>query len=280
MTPQFDNIVVTSFLLMVDHEIQKRGAAFSNTSGLLYPVPSNLLNTYTYASPYKQWCNDTSIPGATVASGVYLNNNFVTIGQSGLDAINHYAGVVYFTGAPLPVSTVVSAAYAVKEYSINLVDQTEWKLLFETKFVLNRQIDQTKGLTGLPLDTKTIPAIFIKTRNQDTRPFALGGYDNSMLSLRAIVIADTEFSRVAACNILKNMNYRPIPITTGTPFDFRGRMTGINYNYDQLSADSRYSTWILGVRGADLPQVGQYENVLKNMGRVDFDISTVISHTY
>jgi hypothetical protein len=103
MTPQFDNRLISSFLLLLDHEVQRRGTAFINVSGQLYQVPSNLANTNTYTSPYKGWCNDTSISGATIASGVFLNNNFITIGQSGLDSINHYEGAVYFTGVNFPL---------------------------------------------------------------------------------------------------------------------------------------------------------------------------------
>lgn len=279
MSPQFDNRLISSFLLLLDHEVQRRGTAFINVSGQLYRVPGNLANTDAYTSPYKGWCNDTSISGATIASGVFLNNNFITIGQSGLDSINHYEGAVYFTGVNLPANTSVTAAYAVKDFNIYLTDQNEWSILFETKYAINGKFDQPPS--GLALKTKTVPAIFVRTKQQDTRPFALGGYDNSMISLRAIVIADNEYSKIAACNILKNMNYRPVPIVTGTPFDANGRMTGnINYNYNTAPIDSRFSTWILGVRTVDIPQEGQYSNVLRNMARVDFDISTVIAHTY
>jgi hypothetical protein len=246
--------------------------------GQLYRIPSNLTNAIAYASPFKGWVNDTSISGATVASGIYVNGHFVTIGQSGLDSINHYQGVAYFTGVNFPNSTTVTAAYSVKEFNVSITDQNEWKLLFETKFVSSNEFNQVQS--GLALDTKTVPAVFIRNKGQDSRPFALGGYDNSILSMRAIVVADNQFGRIAACNILKNMNYRPVPLITATPFDWAGRFTGVNYNYDQLAIDSSVTNWILGVRGIDVPQEGDYENIIKSVGRVDFDISTVLRHTY
>jgi hypothetical protein len=123
MQPQFDNKLITSFLLLVDHELLKRGLAYTNTSGQLYRISSNLTNAIAYASPVKGWVNDTSISGATVASGVYVNGHFVTIGQSGLDSINHYQGVAYFTGVNFLNSTTVTAAYSVKEFNVSMVDQ-------------------------------------------------------------------------------------------------------------------------------------------------------------
>lgn len=277
MTPQLDNKLISSFLLMLDHVIQKNGQAFTNTSGLFYPIASNIKSLYAYASPYKQLCNDISISGANVLSGVYLNNNFVTVGQSGLAAINHYQGTLYFTGA-LPSQTVVSGNYGIKDFNIELSDQPEWKVLFDTKFVSNRTYNQT--LSGLALDTKTCPSIFVRTKVQDTKPFALGGIDNSEIRLRTIIVADNEYSKIAAANILKNMNYHPLPVVLSTSFNSLGAMTGINYNYETLSTDPDIYPWILRVRVIDIPPEGQYQNMIRNMVMADFDISVIIRHSY
>ena len=108
---------MSSFLLFLDHEILKKGSGFKNTSSLLYPTINKYAGMTTYSTPFKQLVNDTSIPGANVMTGVYLNNTFVPVGQSGLMAINHYKGTVEFS-SPLPASTVVSGNYAVKDINI------------------------------------------------------------------------------------------------------------------------------------------------------------------
>lgn len=277
MQVQFDNRLISSFLLMIDHEVQKRGAAYYNYSGLFYPAKNSTNNIYTYTSPFKQLSNDTSVTGANIISGVYVNGTFVTVGQSGLRSINHYQGAVNFN-SQLPASTAVSGRYAVKEFNVELVDQQEWKLLFDTKFISNNQYNQV--LSGLALDTKITPAIFIRSKVQENKPFSIGGLEDNIVKLRAVVIAENEFQKVAVCSILKNLNYRPVNIVNSTPFDALGNMTGINYNYEQLSFDTSYHTWILGVKYVDVPQVGQFKDILRNMAIIDFDISTIIRHSY
>ncbi len=277
MNPQFDNKLMSSFLLLLDHRIQDKGSAFTNYSSQLFPVTSYVNGKYAYASPFKQLCNDTSISGANVMSGVYLNGHYVSIGQSGLSAINHYQGAVYFNNV-LPSNTIVSGNYAIKDFSIELTDQPEYKLLFQTKYLASNKYNQT--LSGLDLDTKTSPIIFLRTKSDDNVPFALGGIENKTKVVRAIVIADTEYQRTAVCNILKDMTFSPFFLTNTLPFDAMGNMTGINYNFNSLIRDSGYFPWIMRVKVIDVPTVADFATMPKNMSMVDFNLNTLALHTY
>src|ERR1700758_3177468 len=136
MKPTLEAQIVSNFMLYIDHSIQQQGQAYTNYSGQLFPVKSNYGGLYAYATPFKQLCNDTSVAGAQVMSGVYINGHFAPVGTSGLIAINHYNGTVYFS-SPLPATAFVSGQYAIKDFSIELADQPEWKLLYETKYVTN-----------------------------------------------------------------------------------------------------------------------------------------------
>jgi hypothetical protein len=276
MQVQYDNRLVTSFMLFLDHEVQRRGQAYTNYSGRFYKISGNRADAYTYAPPYKQLCNDTSISGANVMSGVYLNNNLIKVGQSGLKYINHYEGTVYFTGG-LPNNSVLSGNYAIKEFNIRLTNKADWKLLFETKYVTNSKYNQI--LSGLPIDTETSPAIYIKVKDTKNIPFAFKSMDDNVMQIRTVVVADNEFEKVGVCNILKNLSYRPINIINRTPFDSLGNMTGVNYNYDNLSVDSSYLPWIMAVKVIDVPQRGDYKDINKNTAIVDFELSTVMRHT-
>lgn len=275
--PQYENKLISSFLLHIDHRIQSYGLAYTNYSGLLYPIPSMIYGQYAYATPFKQLCNDISVSGAQIMSGVYLNGNHVSIGQSGLSAINHYEGAVFFNN-PLPANTVVSASYAVKDFSVEITDQPEYKLLFETKYLTSTKYNQT--LSGLDLDTKTSPIIFLRSKVGNPEPFALGGIENKKKTIRAIVIADTEYQRVAVCNILKDLMYSPFYITTQLPFDAAGNMTGINYNFNNLTQSSGYFPWIFNVKEVDIPRADTFRTMPKNMSMVDFNIQTLALHTY
>ena len=272
MLPALENRIMSNLMLFLDNRLQNVGQGYNNYSSLFYSIPSNVNGWYAYAAPFKQLCNDTSVSGVTVMSGVYVNGTYTPVGSGHLAAINHYDGVVYFN-TPLPSTTTISGNYAIKEFSIEITDQQEWKLLFETKYVSNNRFNQT--LSGLPLDTKTSPIIFLMLQNNYSIPFGFHRINNAQTSIRAIVIADTEYQRIAACGLLQTVNQYYLPMVSGLPFDVLGNITGTNYNYTGLGQDPTYSPWIQKAKGVDINQKGDYQNIYKKMGMVDFVISTV-----
>ena len=275
MKVSFDVNLLSSFLLYVDHRLQSYGEAFTNYSGLLYPVQTKIAGKSAYSTPFRQLVNDTSISGANVMSGVYLNGNFVGVGQSGLHAINHDLGTVYFNAA-LPANTSISGRYAIKEFSIEYTNKLEYKLLFDTKYVTNSQFNQT--LSGLASDIKTTPAIFLRPKVTENAGFSFGGLDDNNFKIRAILIADNEFQRVAACNVLKNMNLRTFNVASSTPFDYLGNYTGLNYNYNNLNFISGYEPLITEIKVIDVPLRGDFQDIGKNIAMVDFTVSTIMRH--
>lgn len=277
MIAQFDNKLLSSFLLLIDHKIQQKGQAFSNYSSQFYPISSNIQGQYVYSLPFKQICNDTSVSGAQIMSGLFINGTYTTVGSGNLVSINHYDGAAYFN-TQLPKNTVISGDYAIKDFSIYLTDQPEYKLLFETVYKTNNMYVQT--LSGLSLDTRTFPIIYLKTKNDENKPFALGGIENKTKVIRAIVIADTEYQRTAVANILKDMCYSPFYLYSGVPFDSMGNFTGKNYSFDDLQKDTSYFPWIMKVSSADIPSIGSYEPINQNVCLVDFTINTLTLHSY
>jgi len=275
--PGLDNQLISSFLLLLDYRILSRGQAYTNYSSLFYPITSYDQNLNIYSCPFKSLVNDIGISGANVLSGVYLNGNYVTIGQSGLQAINHYNGCLYFN-QQLPNNTIISGNYAIKDFSIKISDQPEYKLLFETKYTTNGAYLQNP--TGISLDSETSPIIYLRTKHDDNVPFALGGYEDKTKILRAIVIADTEYQRMAVVNILKDMCYSPFYITTQVPFDAFGSYTGIPYSYTGLPQNNNYFPWIFDVKVTDIPRYRQFKSTPANMSMCDFQIKTIAKHTY
>ena len=79
MKPQYDNKLLSSFLLYLDNKILSKGEAFVNHSGLFYPVENFFNGYYTYAAPYKQIVSDASITGANKLTGIYLDGNFIVV---------------------------------------------------------------------------------------------------------------------------------------------------------------------------------------------------------
>ena len=92
MKAQFDNQVLSSFLLWFDHTLLDVGEAYQNTTGQFYNVSQEFAGYQTYASSYSQIVSDASITGATIPTGLYGGSNLVNGGQgagTGLYAIDY-----------------------------------------------------------------------------------------------------------------------------------------------------------------------------------------------
>ena len=210
MKAQFDNQVVSSFMLWFDHTLLKEGEAYTNTTGLFYDVEDEINGYFTYALPYKQIVSDKSITGAKIPcaegpTGLYVNGNHILTGTSGWAAINYFEGQVYFTGnghGAWPVTGDISGRFAVKDFNIYLTNAPEEKLLLETKHNLRPKV--TEDRTGVAVDAITYPAIFLRYNGAHNEPFAFGGHDSTMIDIRAIVLGDNQFHTDAVCSIFRD----------------------------------------------------------------------------
>ena len=240
MKVQYDNKVMSSLMLYVDHKVCRVGEAFSNHSGYLYDnQPSYLYkdgsyNYYTYSTPFKQLVADYSITGASIPSGIYVDGIHYGVGLTGpsLHSINHAQGHFYTRTAIAQTSATPrqSAIYAVKEFNTYLTSMPEEKLLFETKINLREKI--TNPITGLSFHAQTYPAIFLKNMGAVNEPFSFGGVNTTTNRVRAMVLADSAFNLDAVCSILKDCVTDVVPLVGGgdLPFDaLGGSPSGYNY---------------------------------------------------
>jgi hypothetical protein len=275
MKVQFENKIMSSLLLKVDNYLLREGEAFTNYSGLFYPV-NNLYNNYhTYSAPFKQFVSDESVPNATVMKQVYVNGVATDVGSSDLHGINHFQGQVHFTSDQS--SKVLSGNYAVKDFNIYLTNDPEQKLLFETKHQINPKHPQQ--LSGLAPNAQPFPAIFIKNMGGQNQPFAIGGLDNTSTKARLVVLADSNYKLDAACSLLKDLRYHRLPIHTDLPFDAMGSYTGLNYNYTGLVPEDG-SPLIEEVRVSKMSMIGDFNRLNPDVfsAFVDLDISTLRAH--
>lgn len=277
MKAQFENKIMSSILLYLDHKVLQKGEAFTNHSGLFYSIRDSYADYNVYALPFKQVVNDTSISGANILSGVYVNNTFVTGGQSGLHSINHYQGQAFFTQDR--GSDTLSGNYSVKDFNFYLTSQPEETLLFDTKFKINPKYDQT--LTGLAENEQTYPAVYLKNVGGSNVPFAFGGQDNSLMTIRAIVVSDSSFKLDAVNSIFRDLNKTNFALfeSSDLPFNALGSTTSGSFNYTTLSdsviSDATKSVYIENVI---VNKVSNYVESSKNLNKnvylsyVDFDL--------
>ena len=230
MKVQLDNILMSSMLMWMDHVILKKGEAYKNFSSRFYPVTNIYNGFYSYGLPFKQVVCDSSISGANILSGVYVNNNFKTIGQNNLTGISPQNGQVYFTSGQ--GTNTISGNYAVKDFNLYLTNQPEEEILFESQYQARPKTTQTP--TGLAIEAITYPCIFLKNNGGINQPFAFGGQDNTQISVRAVVMADNMFNLDALCSILKDTARDYVPLIN-SPFNNFGGLDSGHYNYDTLT---------------------------------------------
>jgi hypothetical protein len=282
MKTQFENRVMSSFLLWVDHTLLDKGEAYTNHGSNFYNVDALYYNYQTYGAPFKQFVTDTSITDATVMSGVYIGgnspSNFKKTGQSPLVDINFEQGQVYFSSTE---SSTISGNYSVKDFNVYLTAKAEQELLFENKIDLRPNTAQT--ITGLASETSTYPAIFIKNNGGTNDPFAFGGMDKTKIEARAIVLSDSQFKLDAACAIFKDQARTRVPVISDENYPFNalgGLKTGV-YNYEALTKDIGYDSEVF-ISNVDVSRfsLGYMEN-LKNTNPdvfkaiVDFELETM-----
>ncbi len=234
MKIQFENRVLSSFLLWFDHTLLKKGEAFTNYGSNFYPVDGLYYGYNAYGAPFKQFVTDSSIAGSTVLSGVYINGDFKTPGQSPFVDVNYEQGQVYLTTTP---TGVISGNYSVKDFNIYLTAKAEQELLFENK--IDIRPNTTQIMTGLASSVTTYPAVFIKNNGGNNNPYAFGGMDKTRIDLRAIVLADSQFNLDAISSIMKDQVNTEVPIIADEnyPFNALGGFKSVSgYNYEQLTS--------------------------------------------
>jgi hypothetical protein len=294
MIPQFDNRLMSSFLLWFDHNLIKRGEAFTNHGSEFYSVSSLYNGFYAYGAPYHQFVSDFAVTGTgmsypyeasskhvQVPTGVYLSGVFTPVGTNGLSGINYDKGHIYMTYEVQNPTTSISGNYAVKDFNVYLTNEPEEKLLFETKFNMTPKTSQTPS--GLAPDQITYPAIFLRYNGARNEPFAFGGHELTKINVRAIVLADSQYTLDAACSIFRDLSHTAIPLmTTGDmPFNALGAFkNNVNYSYINLVTGKQSDDKFIFIDEVNVAKFSRDVNLkIENMnpdvfnGVIDFELS-------
>lgn len=255
MLPQYGNQVVSSFLLWLDNKICSKGQAFINYSGLFYNVTGSHANYYTFGAPFNQLIADTSVSGANVFTGVYLNNTFITTGISGLVDINYKAGHLYFSNDVRQYN--ISGNYAVKEFNISLTDKQDDVLLFKTKYYQKPRFPQKP--TGVLDDNLVYPIILVRQEGDTSEPYSFGGTEWETTDVRCIILADSLFNLHAVQSLLKDTIRTPIALFSAQdmPYNNRGGLKSGVYNYTGMANTRINDQNFVFVEKVFIPRAGQ-----------------------
>ena len=289
MKVQFDNRVMSSFLLWFDHTLLKDGEAFTDTSSWFYPVENLHNNLYTYGAPYKQFVSDHSVTGTGVAfanktvqipSGIYLDGVQLGTGTSGFSGINYEQGQVYFGTQITTPETRLSGDYAIKDFNVYLTNEPEEKLLFETKFNLRPKTSETP--TGLASNSITYPAIFLRYNGSHNEPLAFGGFDMTTINQRAVVLADNQFNLDAVCSIFRDKvrSYFTLLGTGDMPYNTLGDYkSGVPWSYTGVTVNFEENNYIF-IENVGVSKFSRDVNIKVNNlnpdvfnGVIDFEVT-------
>tara|TARA_Y100000034_G_scaffold133111_1_gene197744 strand:- start:72 stop:938 length:867 start_codon:yes stop_codon:yes gene_type:complete len=283
MKPQFDNQIMSSMLLWFDNKLLTKGEAFQNTTGQFYSVLDDYYGYNAYASSYSQIVADASVPGATIPMGLYAGNTLVNVGEGGGDglyAIDYNNGRSYWSGEQ---SSAVTGSFAIKDFNVFLTNQTEDEILFQSQYTNRNQIS-TVVPTGLEPDTKTYPVVYLKNDGSYNEPFAFGGQDNTIMNIRAIVVADSQFEVDAIGSIFRDERMTNIAIFEEADMPFNslgGYRDNVQYNYTGISSTKNGSQQLF----LEDVNVSRFDKVLENEVRkfnpnvystiIDFEINKI-----
>lgn len=227
--------LMSSFYLWLDHELLNIGQGFTVTSGKLYPVQDcDYANYNVYGSPFRQWASDNSVSGTFIPSGAYFDGNF--IGRESGVIINYNRGQVLVPkNFPLQPRNVTSQ-YTKKDFNIYYTTERDENILFENAYTLAPKFPLVTG--GLNNGDQPIPCVFLKNTYYENKPYALGGQDKTMTTIRCVILADTIYLIDAAISVMTDSARKVFPIVSPDllPYNYYGDFkSGDYYNYSQIA---------------------------------------------
>lgn len=242
--PQFIHKVTSSFHLWADHILLARGRAFTNASGSFTHYNDTELPDHLrpFGCPHKEWVTDSSVSGAIIPSGLYVNGTFQAKNADSfsLDFIN---GRVITSG--INSSYEITGSYSVKDFNIYATNEDEESLVVEMceSFTKYKEVGTDIPAPYLPPYTQKVPAIFINTQTQENVPFSLGGTDNSKIRINMTIFAKNPYELDGVLGLFADTSdeiFKELPLEA-TPLTEWGDIKGGNYNYSNLVAESGIS---------------------------------------
>ncbi len=276
MKPQYQHELMTSFFLWFDHELLQKGEAYSNKTGTLYAQSdSRLPNSYiSLQSNYKQWVNDSSITGAI---NPIIPTDFEGSGRANDIVFDFENGRLIETGSVVSAGDTLTGTFAVKDFNVYLTNETEEDLIIENKFKLNSRYG-TPTMSGIEPYDQVTPAIFLNVEFSRNEGFELGGMDQTNSTIKAVVLADSDYQLDGALSIFADSARKIVPKIpfSGHPSTEYGDIKGGSYNYTGLAESyTDGSFFIDDVTVSKFSQRAQTSipGDIK-VGFIDFDIST------
>lgn len=239
MIPQYIHTLSSSFALWVDHTLLKRGFAYVNKTGQFINYDDSRLPSgwEAWGSPDKQWVANSSITGAIIPSGAYVNSSFS--GRSNGLILDYENGRILTSG--ISPSATLTGSYTAKEINVYATNQDEESLIVEkTQEYADQKVGTSINTSYLPPYQQKLPAIFINVQTQENKPFALGGMDRSANKINLVVMAKDSYQLDGVLGLFADTAdeiFKEIPFES-YPYTEIGDLKSPPYNYESLAENS------------------------------------------
>lgn len=292
MKPQFDHKVLSSFYLWFDDRLTNYAEATETGISQQFYYSSNSIdipsNQVAYYSPDRQLvANGTGVPSGVHVKGGSFGTSYTFVEQNPTDPtglmIDFDQGRVIMN-SNVGTTLEVSGNFDRKTVNCYITNESEEELLFHSEFLLADQNDETflQSITGLSSLNYTLPATFLSYNSSVNKPFAFGGMQDTKSNIRAVVIANDNFTLDATLSLFRDSTETCVPMIEFEEFPF-GEYFHIKnppYDYteihDQKISGGNYA-FIEKVNCSKLYDTSSSAmNIPKNMriGFIDFALST------
>lgn len=270
MKPQFNNNLLTSFVLWADHKITNDGQGYRNVNGLKFFQQKNTRTGNCWASPYKSLVYDSSVSGANVPSGVYNSSGQFLTRESGI-TIDWNNGSIY---SAHNWGGVLSGDFAKKEYNVYIANEDETEFLLEQIFSANSNIKYTD--TGTTFGGYHAPLIIVTNSYENNVPFALGGEEDSRRIIRTFIVSSDMGAQEATTSLFTDSarSYFPLVSYEVSPLVAEGDLKGGYYNYKAVMETHGPDVFVAKVHSLRLNQKAN-KNKNFTIAISEFDLSVV-----
>ena len=207
MKVAFDHQLLSSFYLWCDDRLSYFAEAYQDPISHTFEyvdsldVPADYNGFY---SPYRQFVSASD--KFNVNNFVYINSTQV-FDQDGIYIDYNSGRVLVDTNSRHGSSTSlnIDGEFAYKTVNLYITDDTEESVILNSDFIIsptNQTYLQTNG--GFDDKIYTVPAVFITLENSENFPFAMGGLDNTVLYMRAVVVADSNYTLDGILSIFRD----------------------------------------------------------------------------
>ena len=273
MKPQFQHKVVTSIMLWFENYFLNKAEAFSTETGKFtyyndIALPSGFK---AYGSEYKQTIYDSSISGAYIPSGVYVNGSFSGFNNSTL-LFDHLNARIIASG--LSTGANITGAFSPKQISVYFTNDTEESVILNVQEKLNQNIANPHEFYT-PYEQK-LPAIYMSNQSMQNKPFAFGGMNETITKTTAVVLANQAYELDCILSIFADSYNENISLCDfeANPLNEFGALKTGYYSYNDIKNKYKEKIFIKNVNSSKMSDKVR-SNLLKQLyiGFIDFELS-------